>query len=139
MYKDEKKALVNHFSGRSPRTILTNRNHLLVAKKYEDDGSPVKVMKHSKIYDLNLREATFLWKWKESDWDFDKAVDQAQVKVEWARKFTRSLVAENYRKEDERDAILSEIPTPTWIKARYAEAGLGLVEPTDNQKWASNI
>lgn len=136
---DENKALVKHFSGRSRRALLAN-SHLLVAKKYEDDGSPVVPAEDGRltpkqVFDLTRKEARFLKAWKEANWDFDKACSVSNVNPEWAKGFTRSIDAVNYQKEDERDENLAQIPTKTWITARYTAAGLGLEKPDEDRKW----
>lgn len=136
---DEKKTLVKHFSGRSRRALLV-KSRLLVAKKYDNKGNPVEPsedgkLTHRQVFDLTLKEARFLKSWKENGWDFDKACKERDVDPLWAKKFSRSLDAQNYQKEDERDEILAQIPTKTWITARYTAASLGLEKPDDNQKW----
>src|ERR1043166_2895146 len=139
LYPDEKKELVKHFSGRSRKALLSH-SRLFVPKKYDNKGRPVKITEDGKlprrhVFELTLREATFLKAWKENAWDFDKACEKSNVDAAWAQKFSRSLDAENYRQEDERDEILSQIPTKTWITARYTAAGLGIESPSDDQKW----
>ncbi len=138
-FKDETKALVKHFSGRSRRAKLV-KNRILVCAKYDNDGKPVKVSPAGEVearhlYDLTIKEATFLKTWKESAWDLEAAAVSCNVPSAWAKQFAKSLTADNYRKEDERDEILAQIPTKTWITARYTAASLGLEKPDDDQKW----
>ncbi len=139
LFPEEKKALVKHFSGRSRKALLSH-SRLIVSKKYDNQGNPVKpnpqgLVPHRHVFELTLKEASFLKAWKESQWDFDKACEKANVEFDWAKKFSRSLDAQNYRQEDDRDEILSQIPTKTWITARYTAAGLGIESPNDDQKW----
>lgn len=140
LFPDEKQSLVKHFSGRSRKASLTRTNRLQVAKKYDNKGKRVEpsengLVPRRHVFDLSIKEASFLKVWKENDWDFRKAVETTMVKPWWAKHFVQSLDARNYRQEDERDEILAQIPTKTWITARYTAASIGLERPTEEQKW----
>lgn len=139
VYPDEKKALVKHFSGRSRKALLS-RNRVLVPKKYTNQGKRIEanaegLVARRHIFDLSIKEAQFLKAWKENSWNFRKAVEVTAVSPWWAKRFHRSLDARNYRQEDERDEILANIPTRTWVTARYTAAAIGVEKPSEEQKW----
>lgn len=135
----EKKELLRHFSNRARKPAFRGRR-LLVPKKYDASGEliappPNGHLTSSQLFNWNLDEARFLKAWKESDWDFDKACELTHSEPSWARKLIGSVNAVNYRQEEQRDALLAQIPNKTWVTARYTEAALGLSDPSETQQW----
>lgn len=139
LHPDEKKDLVRHFSNRARKADIIG-TRLIAPKKYDENGDPIKpnddgTLQKSQIFDFSLTQARFLKAWKDCEWDFDKACEAAKVDPLWAKKLANSINAKNYRQEEERDQILAQIPSKTWVTARYTEAALGHSEPSQTQQW----
>lgn len=68
---------------------------------------------------LSLRDLEFLQKWRNSNWDVEKTIQDAKINFEDAERLVKKLQC--FREEDAKVKALSEIPTQAWIAAKHVE------------------